>query len=372
MQFSLLQENLHTALSHVSRFTSGRSQLPILGNILFSTDSGRLRLSATNLELGINYWVGAKVETEGQFTIPTKEISEFVSYLSPGKLDFSLNDQLLLSLSSSQVESTFATQPAADFPQLPSFDPGKSFQLDLSLLSQSVSQITFAAATDDSRPVLTAVYWCFTPTNFILAATDGFRLSFKSHPLPSGFVAPDQPIVFLIPNRTLSEVTKLAKNAKTVKVGLTPDEHQVVFVLDDLELVSRLIEGDYPDFQKIIPESTSTKLVLDRSELTQSIKIASVFARESANVVKFILHSSQLEITANAPQVGSNKVKLDAKVEGEPLEIAFNYKFVADFLNVAKGETVTIDLNQPLTPAIFRDSADPDFQHIIMPVRIQD
>ena len=374
MKFSVLQENLNTALQNVSRFVSPKTQLPILSNILFQSDQGRLKLSATNLELGINYWLGAKLEDEGSFTIPSKEITEFVSYLSAGKIDVDLNDKSLLTVNSAKASSTFTTSPATDFPTSPSLDLSKAFDLDLSLLTKTVNQIVFASASDDTRPILTSVYWHFTPDQFTIAATDGFRLSVKTSKLvnPLNIQTDPDGFTFLVPARTLAEVVKLAKSSKTVKLGPSPDEHQLVFVLEDLELVSRLVQGDFPPFQKIIPEETATKVYLDRTELTQAIKIVSVFARESANVVKFSLKTNSIELSANAPQLGQNKVDVDARIEGAPLDIAFNFKFISDFLNICTGDEVLIELNEPLSSAIFRDQADPEFTHIIMPVRIQD
>ena len=374
MKFSVLQENLNTALQNVSRFVSPKTQLPILSNILFQSDEGRLKLSATNLELGINYWLGAKLEDEGSFTIPSKEITEFVSYLSAGKIDVDLNEKSLLTVNSAKASSTFTTSPATDFPTSPSLDLSKAFDLDLSLLTKTVNQIVFASASDDTRPILTSVYWHFTPDQFTIAATDGFRLSVKTSKLvnPLNIQTDPDGFTFLVPARTLAEVVKLAKSSKTVKLGPSPDEHQLVFVLEDLELVSRLVQGDFPPFQKIIPEETATKVYLDRTELTQAIKIVSVFARESANVVKFSLKTNSIELSANAPQLGQNKVDVDARIEGAPLDIAFNFKFISDFLNICTGDEVLIELNEPLSSAIFRDQADPEFTHIIMPVRIQD
>jgi DNA polymerase-3 subunit beta len=374
MKLSLLQENLNSALQSVSRFVSLKAQLPILSNILFSTDSGRLKLSATNLELGINYWLGAKITTEGSFTIPAKEITEFVSYLPTGKLDLELNPQSLLEVASAKAQSTFTTIPSTDFPTLPSLDDKTSLEIDLNILSDTISQVAFAAATDDSRPVLTAVLCRFTPDSLSLVATDGFRLSLKEIKLVNQMVLPkgQENITFLIPSRSLLEVAKLAKSTKKLKFGLSSDAHQLIFVLEDLELVSRLIEGDYPDYQRIIPESFATKIHLDKNELSQAVKIASVFARESANVVKLSIKNSSIDVSANATQIGQNKAAIDARVEGEPLEIAFNYKFISDFLTVCKGNEVVIELNEPLTPGLFHDEVDPHFTHIIMPVRIQD
>jgi len=374
MKISLLQENLNTALGHVSRFVSSKTQLPILSNILLSTDNGRLRLSATNLELGINYWLGAKIDQEGSITVPAKEITEFVSYLPTGKIDLNLNQNNLLTLTSPKAESSFTTTLSVDYPVIPSINPDTSFELDLSVLSQAISQIAYSAAFDDTRPVLTSILCQFTPENLKLVATDGFRLSLKEIKLvnPIKFKKGVDNLTFLIPAKSLIEVTRLAKNTKTIRIGLTSDEHQVVFVLDDLEIVSRLIEGDYPDYKRIIPDSYSTKVTLDREELLQAIKIASVFARESANVVRFSVKTGSVELTANAPQIGQNKASVEAKIEGEPLEIAFNFKFVSDFLSGSKGSEVIIELNESLSPGFFHDQTEPHLIHIIMPVRLQD
>ena len=374
MELSLLTENLNTALTHVSRFVSTKAQLPILSHILFSTDSGRLKLSATSLEMGINYWTGAKIETEGAFCLPAKDISEFISYLPTGKIDFSLNEQNLLTVKSIKASSTFSTLASTDFPAIPPIDSTTVFELDLPSLLDSVATVAFASATDDSRPVLTSVLCKFTPESLTLVATDGFRLSLKTIKFQNLITFPDgqDSLTLLVPAKSLAEVLKIAKASPKIKIGLTADRHQIVFVLEDLEIVSRLIDGEYPNFERIIPESSPTKVFVNREELAQAIRLASVFARQSANVVRFNLKSNSLELSANAPQIGQNQVSVDARIEGEPLEIAFNYKFISDFLAICKGDEIVIELNQPPTPGAFRDPQNPDLLHIIMPVRLQD
>ncbi len=372
MKLSLLQENLNTALTNVSRFVSSKSQLPILNNILISTDNGRLKLSATNLELGINYWIGAKIEQEGQLAVPSKEITEFISYLSSGKIDIN-QENSLLKIISQKAESTFTTISSSDFPSLPQIDPNTIFELDLNSLIQSIPEIVFSAATEDTRPVLTSVLCQFTSTDLLLVATDGFRLSFKKITFPNPIDLHDQKSLnLLIPNKSLIEIIKLSKNTKVLKIGLTTDGHQIVFVLDDTEIISRLIDGEYPDYARIIPDSYATKIYLNKDDFNQAIKIASVFARESANVVRFNIKLDKIELTANAPQIGQNKATIDARIEGEALDIAFNYKFVSDFLSICKGKEIVIQLNESLTPGFFQDQSNPELTHIIMPVRLQD
>lgn len=374
MKFSLLQENLNPALQSVSRFVSLKAQLPILSHILFESVEGRLRLSATNLEMGINYYLGAKIEVEGSFAIPARELSEFISYLPAGKLDLSLNSSSLLEVLGSKAQSTFATSSVADFPTLPTLNPSSSFEIDSKILLETVADVAFAAATDDSRPVLTAVLCYVTADSFSLIATDGFRLSIKEIKLVNPIILPDnqEKLTFLIPARTLQEIVKLSKGTEKIKMGLSSDSHQLVFALSDCEITSRLVEGDFPDYQRIVPEGYKTTIKVDKTEFAQAVKIASVFARESANVIRLGVKSNSFEVTANATQVGKNKVDVDAAITGDPLEIAINYKFVSDFLGVCQGNEITIDLNEPLTPVLFRDSKDPHFTHIIMPVRIQD
>lgn len=373
MKLSFLQENFNLALSNVSRFISNKNQLPVLNNILIATDSGRLKLSATNLELSINYWIGAKIEEEGTTTIPAKEITEFVSYLSPGKIDLSLKENNILNLFSQKTESNFTTIPSTDYPDFPDIDPNNSFDIDYDIFSESISQIAFSAALDDIRPVLTAVLCQFSNDKLTFVATDGFRLSVKEIKVVNSLnLKEDEVITFLIPAKSLLEVIKLAKSNKKITIGLTLDKHQVIFVLDEIEVISRLIEGDYPNYQKIIPESFSTKVFLNRDEFLQAVKIASVFAKESANVIKMNTKTSSIELSANAPQIGQNKIDLDSKIEGESVEIAFNYKFLLDFLTNCKSQEVLIQLNDSLSPASFTDQSDPNFTHIIMPVRLQD
>ncbi len=371
MNLSLLQENLNLALTNVSRFVSSKNQLPVLNNILLSTNQGRLKLSATNLELSINYWIGAKIEEEGSITIPSKEITEFVSYLPTGKIDLELKNNLL-TLSSEKTNSEFTTTPATDFPEFPKINPETIFEIDFDLFTQSINQISFSAALDDTRPILTGVLCIFEKKSVKFIATDGFRLSLKEIKLEIPLDIKKESLSFLIPAKSLIEVTKLAKNDSKIKIGLTSDEHQVIFILDDIELVSRLIEGEFPDYKKLIPENYSTKVFINKDELFQSVKLASVFARESANVVKINIKNNNLELTANAPQVGQNLIKIDSKTEGENLEVAFNYKFLIDFLNVCKSNEILIELNESLSPVFFHDQSDPSFTHIIMPVRLQD
>lgn len=373
MNLSILQENLNQALSTVSRFVSPKTQLPVLANILFSTEKGRLNLSATNLEVGISLSVGAKIEKEGSITLPAKELTEYVSYLSPGKIDISLDKKQKVKIISPQTETIFAGLDAKDFPQIPQMDKKKSFSLPTELLSTTVPQIAYAAATDDTRPVLTGIFWHFFDTKLRMVATDGYRLSLKDLTLKTPIsLGKKNQLTFLIPGKTLQEITKLVGSEKEIKIGLTKDENQVIFQLPDVVLASRLIDGNFPDYERILPTDHKTSILIDKEELIQNLRLTSVFARESANVVKIKIQKDSLELTANSPQVGQNITRVSAKVEGPSLDIAFNYRFLLDFLNVCRSDVLEIKLTDSLAPGVFADPKDPSFVHIIMPVRLQD
>ncbi len=374
MKLKLLQEDLNKNLSITSRFVASRPQLPILANILFSAEkNNKLFLTATNLEIGICCGLGAKVETTGKLAIPAKEISEFVSYLSVGKLTLESKKKTQIKIISPSGESLFTGMDPAEFPKIPSINEDEAVSLPMKGMIEAVNQVGFAVAGDDTRPVLGAINWQFTTSGYRMVATDGYRLSLKN---VSGVKikvnAKNGKTTFLIPARSLAEIVRLAAGQDKIKVGLTKDGNQVIFLLPDLQLTSRLIEGEFPDYEKIIPSQTKTKVVLEKEEFLQAVKIASVFARESANVVKFSLKDNRMTISANAPSVGENKTEVGAKIDGPKLEIAFNFRFILDFLNavpVEEGE-INLEFTESLTPGLFKIPSDSSWLHLIMPVRV--
>lgn len=374
MKLEVLQEDLNQGLSVTSRFIASRPQLPVLANILFAAEkNNRLKLSATNLDIGIQYWLDAKVAKPGQLTIPAKEISEFVSYLSPGKLDLEAKKDSQVKISSKQGESVFTGMEAEEFPEIPTIDEAKTASLPLDNLEKAVNLVSFAAAGDDTRPVLAAVNWKFSKDGYRMVATDGYRLSLRDVSGVEVNMGKSQDSgTFLIPARSLIEIVRLASGEQELKVGLTEDENQVVFLLPGLQLTSRLIEGEFPEYHKIIPEESATKVLVDKEEFHQSIRMASVFARESANVVKFEIGDSKIQISSNAPSVGENKTEVGAKTEGKNLEIAFNYRFLLDFLKAIPldEQQVEMEFNEQLTPGAFKIPSDENWLHIIMPVKV--
>lgn len=370
MKISILQENLNKGLATVSRSIATKATLPILANILLSTDKGQLRLSATNLETGINLWLGAKIEKEGAIAIPARFLTEFIASLPPEKIDLEVKETTLI-LFSGAFKASITGMAPGEFPQIPSGSKETILVFEKEELSKALSQVAFAAASDEGRPVLTGVLVRALDKQISLVATDGYRLSLKKLKVGEGKIKES----LIIPAKTLVEVSRISQEVKDdekeIKMSKAKGESQVVFSLPGVEIASRLIEGEFPDFEKIIPSTSEVQAVFDKEEFLRSVKIASIFAREQANIIKFKIGKEGVVISAESPQVGSNESQIGAKIEGKDLEIAFNFRFLLDFLNSVSGEEVIFEATGPLNPGVFKIAGDESFLHIIMPVRIQ-
>lgn len=372
MNLDVLQENLAKALSISSRFTSTKAQLPVLANIALSAKKNRLLISATNLELSVSVSIGAKVKKEGELTIPARVITDLVANLNSGTLNLS-SEKEHLKISSNNFTSTLAGMNSSDFPSIP-YEVGKgatSFPKDI--IIDSLTSVLFAASSDETRPVLTGVLLIFEPGKLTFVATDGFRLSKKQINIKSLKNSTNLKSLIL-PKNSLSELSRLSGEAEEIKLSIKEGESQVIFGVGDSVLSSRIIDGEFPDFEKIIPKETICKIALDREELLRAVKLASVFARDAANVVKIEVRKDTVDVSAESSQSGSQDMQVDAKVNGDSkdLKIAFNYRFLEDFLNAVGGEEVHIELGSSNSPGVFTDPKDSNFLHLIMPVRIQD
>jgi len=372
MKIQIFQENLNKGLNIASRTISSKAQLPILSNVLFKTDQNRLQISATNLETGLVIWLGAKVEKEGEITIPAKILTEVIASLPTGKIDLELKENTL-EISTDGYQASFNGVPSAEFPKLPAFSQENLFSLPSEKLLEAINQVAFAAATDEGRPVLTGVLFKLEEKTLSLVATDGYRLSLKTILLTTPV---KEKVNLLLPAKSLMEVARIIADTKadkqsSVQMGFTKEQNQVVFVFPEMVLFSRIIEGEFPDYEKIIPQEAKTKLFLDRENFSQVVKVVSIFARDSANIIRFKITASFVEMSANSPQVGENKSSLEAKLEGEEGEIAFNFRFLQNFLAAVSSSEVCFEMSGSLNPGVFRPIGDNSFLHIIMPVRLQ-
>lgn len=371
MELEILQENLNRGLSIVSRVLASRPQMAILSNILLKTEAGRLQITASNLETTITTTIGAKIVSAGEFTVPGRTLLELVAGLSAEKLTLLQKDGVL-AISGGKFKGKIAGMPATEFPKLTEDKKdGVVWTIDKKAFQNGVSRVLFAAASDESRAVLTGVLFRANADSLVLAATDGFRLSVgkirtKGKELENGFI---------IPAKALAEASRLLEGDGEFKLVYLPDSNQIVFDLEESKIYSRLIAGNFPDYEKIIPSNSTTKIVSTTEELAKAVKLASIFARDSANIVKLKVRGAKLKISANAPEVGENETEIDIAVEKgadeEEFIIAFNYRYLLDLFASVGNTELTVEFNGPLAAGIFRLPSDPHFLHIIMPVRVQ-
>ncbi|OGM24223.1 DNA polymerase III subunit beta [Candidatus Woesebacteria bacterium RIFCSPHIGHO2_01_FULL_39_17] len=370
MKIQVLQENLAKAISTCSRFASSRVQLPVLANILLKITKSKFSVAATNLEMSISISIGAKIEKEGQITVPARVLNDLISNLSAGTVDLEVEKENL-KIKSLSFESSLSGMNASDFPLIPEEVGVDVLKIPSKEILDALICTLFAVSSDETRPVLTGVLMIVKDSNLTMVATDGFRLSQKK--ISIGKVKEEKKII--LPKSSLVELSRLTSD-EDIQFSFKKSEKQVVFGLTDIVLGSRIIEGEFPDFERIIPKETKIKVNLDREEFLRGVKLASVFARDAANVVKLTVVKDFLVVSAEGTQ-GSQKTKVEAKIDengktdSEEFVIAFNYRFLEEFLNAIKGDEVQIEFSDPNAPALFLDPKDTNFLHIIMPVRLQ-
>jgi DNA polymerase-3 subunit beta len=383
VKVSCLQENLAKGLSIVGRAVATRSTLPVLSNVMLATDGSRLKLSASNLEIGIVCWIGAKVEEDGSTTVPARLLTDFVNSLPLERIDMELTVRTqTLNLKCARFEANIKGIDAQEFPLIPTGGEDSKISLDPSMLRQMIDQVVFAAATDESRPILTGVLAEFQEEQLTLASADGFRLSVRtahlSEPVP-------EPITVIIPARALAELSRICgehsrtvsvEQEQPVEVTITSARNQALFHMANVDLVSQLIEGNFPDYNQIIPKGYSTRTVVSTSDLLKATKTANIFARDAANIVRLEivpggeLGTGRVTLTATSAEVGDNVGEIDAVIEGEEMEIAFNAKYLIDVLSIVDAAQVALETTTASSPGVIKPIGSEDFTHVIMPMHI--
>ena len=369
MHIFVLKENLTKALSIVGKGVSTKPQLPILSYILLKAEKDQFTLSATNLELGIVMSIGAKVEKEGEAAIPGKFLTDFVSSLTAEKVELILDGTNLI-VKTNKTRSSFTTTPSSDFPPFPDLPESKK-TFPVGKLKETILRTVFAASIDEGRPVLTGVKTTVSGGKISFAATDGYRMSKEE--VETGDKKEELQVI--LPATSLAEVVRIASDIKAEEVGFSIIEkkNQVVFILPHIFVFTRLIDGEFPNIEKIIPQVFKSKVTVDREQFTQAVKTASLFARGAANIVKIKIEKEGLRISANAPQVGENEDFVEAVVVGEEMEIAFNFRFLLDILSHLTDKEIIFETSGPLSPGVFKQlSPASTFLHLIMPVRVQE
>jgi DNA polymerase-3 subunit beta len=376
MKVLCLQENLSKGLGIVGRAVAVRSTLPITSHVLLTTDGGRLKLAATNLEIALSCWIGAQVEEEGAITIPARLLIDFVNSLPNERIDLSLGGRSRqVRLQCARNEATIGGMDADDFPPIPSVEGGGNIELDPQLLHKAITQVVFAAATDDSRPVLTGVHALLEGDTLTLAAADGFRLAV--HTLRLSKAVPERTEV-IIPARALAELNRLLDDEEEkVEMTLNEAKTQVLFRLKDAELVAQLVQGTFPNYSQLIPQSWTSKAVVEVSEFLRETRIASIFARDGSGIVRLQfapgeeLKPGRLTVSARAEEVGDNRGEIDAKVEGDESKIAFNGKYLQEVLAVLDAGQVALETTSPSSPGVIRPVGVENYVHVVMPMFVQ-
>lgn len=374
MKVYVLQENLAHGLSIVSRAVSSRSTLPVLGNVLLATDEGRLRLSATNLELGITCWIGAKIEEEGSTTVPARTFNELVSTLTDKQVDMSLNVRTqTLNVQCGTSNTDLKCIDSQEFPPIPIPDLQDGVSINVTDLREMIQQVAFAASTDEARPILTGVLLAVNDNQITLSSADGFRLSIRKAELSSVSL----PIKAVIPARALTELARIAGDSEEALTMVMPQERgQVIFHLKDVELVSQLIEGSFPDLEQLIPRSYNTRTVLSTSAFLKACKQAEIFAREGSHIARVDITAGddmqpgQVEISGQSEGTGFSQTVVDATVEGPSQLIAFNVRFMREVLDVIDTPNVALETTADTSPGVFRPVGEDDFLHVIMPMHL--
>jgi DNA polymerase III subunit beta len=367
MIVTILQENLLSALARVTRIIPVKPQLPIIQNVLLSTENKRLKLVATSLEITETAWVGSKVEKEGGVCVPARLLLEFVSSLPKGAVQLTEKDGNI-AVQCVGFRALIPGVPASEFPPVPILEKKHEVVMEKKGILEAIERVVFSASADEGRPLLTGVRILQKGGETVFAATDGYRLSVKRMPLST-----KEGLDFLVPGRALSEVVKTCleeKGADEISM-IKPAEGQIAFIIGETEIQSRLIDGEYPNFEKIIPTKYNTRLLVEKEVLLRAVKSAAIFARDSANIIKLHIENQTFTISANTPQVGEDEVIVEAKVDGEGGDIAFNSRFLLDFLANYKEEELLFEMTGSLNPGVFRPPKDDSYLHIIMPVRVQ-
>lgn len=367
MKLSCTQENLNRGLNIVARSVSSRASLPVLANILLQTEKGRLKLSATDLEIGIHTYIGAKVDAEGAITIPAKLLLDFVTTNTDKTINLTLKD-LTLELTSDHFKANIKGIESSEFPLIPEVKKAEALELPALEFAGAINKTLIATALDETRPVLAGIFLYSQADKVKMVATDSYRLAEVTLNLNKKI---SKDISVIVPHRTMAELARIL-DGSVEKVQILTGDNQIEFIANETVLVSRLIEGVFPDYIQIIPTKTSLVGEVSKTEFASAIKMASLFARESANNIKLKFLAQEVQVLATSAHVGDNVSTVAAKVTGEPLEIAFNAKFILDFLNVIDSDLVNLEFSNNLAPGLVRAAKSPNYLYVIMPLRIEE
>jgi DNA polymerase-3 subunit beta len=363
MKVALTQAQLAKALSAVSRFVNPRGTLSVLGNVLLETTEGRLKVSATNLELGIDYRIGAKIETDGAITVPARLITDYVNNLSDEKVELSAKDGIL-TITSKGAESKINGIDASEFPTIPEVGDGKSVTISSSGIKDIISKVAFAAALDETRPILSGVLFHFKDPKFSVAATDSYRLAELSMQFEKS--NPEE-LKVVVPAKALTELGRIIGESE---VSIKTADNQVQFETEDVRLISRLLEGEYPPYQQIIPGGSETKATVEREDFLAKVKTASLFSRDAGLGVRVAFGADgKIELASETAQVGDSHATMKGQVVGGDNTVTLNARYLIDCLSALDAKNVTLETSGATSPCVVKAENDDSYLYVIMPLR---
>ena len=386
MKLSCLQENLARGLSIVGRAVASRSTLPITQNVMLSTEQSMLKISATDLNMAMTTWIGAQVEEEGAITVPARLLGDFVNSLPPERIDIEVNSAPVgLNIKCVGFDADISGTSAEDFPPIPTVEEGIAGKIAPDMLREAIALVAFAAATEDSRPVLTGVKTEISGDEFKFAAADGFRLAVYTGRLAE---PPSEDIEFLIPARVLSEISRLlGTQQKAVEFMVTPSSNQALFRVEDVEIVSSLIAGNFPNYNQLIPQSQeATRVELGAEEFLRATRISAIMARDGSNIIRLEMAGGEegapgkITVEGRAEEIGNNKGELAANIQGEDAKIAFNSQYLTDVLDAlgsirsdseSANGTVVMEVTSPSSPGVIKPAQGENYVHVVMPMFVQ-
>ncbi len=375
MQVTVLQENLQQAIVDTQKSVSSRPSLPILSCLLLQTeDKDTLVFSATDLNIGVRSKISVKVDKPGKVAVPAKVFADYIATLDPGEVSLSL-DQHTLTVKGKGSKATIQCFPAEDYPIFPDKE-GQQLQFPAEVFSGVVQRTSFAASVDEARPILTALLFSFGD-QLEVVGTDGFRLATVQLPKNAEKSSDEKGSELrqlLMPAKALNEVIRIMNRKQATEAVFTVSQtlRQIFFSFEGIDVLVRLMEGEYPPYQKIIPPDFSTQVTFSGSEFAQKLKTAMIFARESSGIIRLEISKEEMKITSSSSVLGTQESSLPVQmIKGEnPVEIAFNSKYLSEFLQVLKPDEVWLGVNESLKPALFRPSNMPDYRYIVMPFRV--
>ena len=365
MRVLCARKDLFEGVQTAGRAVSSRSTLPILGHLMVRSEEDRLRIAATDLEIGMECMVQANIEEHGCMTAPARILTEVLSALPDSDVAMSVDESNVVNLKCGASDYTILGLPAEDFPMLPEVKDDVCFKIEKAALREGIKRTIFAVSTEEARPQLTGVLLTLSGAGIKLVSTDGHRLCLQESPIVSGRGEAQA----IVPQRAMAELSRLLTEGEG-EIDVNVSASQILFKVGDISLVSRLIEGQFPDFQRVVPTECDKKLILPTSDLLQSVRRAAIVARENSNRTVLRTVDGKLVVTAESGSVGKAYEEVEVVKEGDDMEMAFNAKYLLDVLGVLECEAVEMELTGSLSPAVVKGQGSQDYMYVVMPMQI--